>query len=54
MKYGTRWRCQRRIFNQAFRAEAALSYRPMQERKAQQLVCDMLDNPEEFLKHVHA
>ncbi|KAG1759313.1 cytochrome P450 [Suillus occidentalis] len=54
MKYGARWRCQRRIFNQAFRAEAALSYRPMQERKAQQLVRDMLDNPEEFLKHVHA
>lgn len=54
MKYGTRWRCQRRVFNQAFRTEAALSYRPMQERKAQQLVHDMLDNPEEFLKHVHA
>lgn len=53
MKYGARWRCQRRIFHQAFRAEAALSYRPMQQRKVQQLIRDMLDTPEEFRNHVH-
>lgn len=52
MKYGPRWRCQRRVFNQAFRAEAALTYRPMQEQKAQQLVRDVLDTPGEFLNHV--
>ncbi|KAG1743483.1 cytochrome P450 [Suillus lakei] len=54
MKYGARWRCQRRIFHQAFRAEAALVYRPMQQRKAQQLIRDMLNTPEEFVNHVHA
>ncbi|KAG2149034.1 cytochrome P450 [Suillus bovinus] len=53
MKYGARWRCQRRIFHQTFRAEAALSYRPMQQKKVQQLICDMYDAPEEFLKHIH-
>lgn len=53
LEYGVRWRHQRRIFHQAFRAEAALSYRPMQQRKVQQLIRDMLDAPEEFLNHVH-
>ncbi|KAG2362788.1 cytochrome P450 [Suillus spraguei] len=53
MRYGARWRSQRRIFHQAFRADAALSYRPMQEQKAQQLVRDMLDTPQEFLHHIH-
>ncbi|KAG2131395.1 cytochrome P450 [Suillus clintonianus] len=53
IEYGARWRRQRRVFHQAFRAEAALSYRPMQQRKAQQLIRDMLDTPEEFIKHVH-
>ncbi|KAG2071819.1 cytochrome P450 [Suillus decipiens] len=53
MRYGVRWRSQRRIFHQAFRADAALNYRPMQQRKAQQLIRDMLDSPEEFLHHVH-
>ncbi|KAG2111960.1 cytochrome P450, partial [Suillus discolor] len=53
MRYGARWRRQRRIFHQAFKAEAALCYRPMQRRKAEQLIRDMLDTPEEFLNHVH-
>ncbi|KAG1818148.1 cytochrome P450 [Suillus subaureus] len=52
MQYGARWRRQRRIFHEAFRARAALSYRPMQQRKAQQLIHNMLDNPEEFLNHI--
>jgi cytochrome P450 len=52
MKYGARWRCQRRIFHQAFREQAALSYRPMQQRKAQQLIRNMLDTPEEFVTHL--
>ncbi|KAG1883455.1 cytochrome P450 [Suillus subluteus] len=52
MRYGARWRRQRRIFHQAFRAEAALSYRPMQQQKAQQLMSNMLDTPEEFVNHI--
>ncbi|KAG2036259.1 cytochrome P450 [Suillus americanus] len=52
MRYGERWRRQRRIFHQAFRAEAALSYRPMQQQKAQQLIRNMLDTPQEFLNHI--
>ncbi|KAG1821987.1 cytochrome P450 [Suillus subaureus] len=54
MKYGARWRYQRRIFHQAFRAEASLNYRPMQQRKAQQLIRNMLDTPEKFVSHVRA
>ncbi|KAG1727488.1 cytochrome P450 [Suillus paluster] len=53
MAYGVRWRRQRRIFHQAFREKAALTYRPMQQRKAQQFISGILDTPEEFLNHVH-
>ncbi|OJA08488.1 hypothetical protein AZE42_02840 [Rhizopogon vesiculosus] len=53
MGYGARWRRQRRIFHQAFRAEAALSYRPMQQRKIQQLLHNLLHTPHEFLNHLH-
>ncbi|KAG1840995.1 cytochrome P450 [Suillus subalutaceus] len=52
MRYGARWRRQRRIFHQAFRAEASLGYRPMQQQKAKQLMCNMLDTPEEFVNHI--
>ncbi|KAG1722033.1 cytochrome P450 [Suillus paluster] len=53
MAYGVHWRRQRRIFHQTFREKAALSYRPMQQRKAQRLISGILDTPEEVLNHLH-
>lgn len=53
MGYGARWRSQRRIFHQAFRAEAALNYRPVQQYKIQLLIHNLLHTPHEFLNHLH-
>ncbi|KAF8123446.1 cytochrome P450 [Boletus edulis] len=50
--YGDRWRSQRRIFHQTFRAEAALVFRPVQLRKAHQLVLDILSAPHNFSEHI--
>jgi len=50
--YGDRWRSQRRIFHQAFRAEAALNYRPTQLRKAHQLALDILNAPHDYYDHI--
>ena len=50
--YGDRWRLQRRIFHQAFRAEAALAFHPTQQRKSRQLVSDILDAPHDYYNHI--
>ena len=50
--YGDRWRSQRRMFHQAFRAEAALTYRPTQLKKGRQLVSDILSAPNNFYDHI--
>ncbi|KIJ63410.1 hypothetical protein HYDPIDRAFT_92580, partial [Hydnomerulius pinastri MD-312] len=36
--YGDHWRLCRRIFHQTFRADAALTFRPMQLRRARQMI----------------
>ncbi|KIJ66834.1 hypothetical protein HYDPIDRAFT_85958 [Hydnomerulius pinastri MD-312] len=54
MRYGDRWRLQRRLFHQAFRSDAAPIYRPMQQRKAHQLLLDLLEAPESYIHHLHA
>ncbi|KAJ8586996.1 cytochrome P450 [Rhizopogon salebrosus TDB-379] len=53
MAYGARWRRQRRIFHQAFRAQPTLSYHPMQQRKVQVLIHNLLHTPHEFISHLH-
>ncbi|KAN0093351.1 Cytochrome P450 [Tylopilus felleus] len=50
-QYGDKWRSQKRIFHQAFRAEATLVFRPVQLRKAHELVLDILNTPHDFTKH---
>lgn len=49
--YNNRWRLHRRLFHQAFRAEAALSYRPMQMRKSRDLLLNLLEAPADFPAH---
>ncbi|KAH7910583.1 cytochrome P450 [Hygrophoropsis aurantiaca] len=45
LAYGDRWRLHRRMYHQAFRADAAVRYRPMQLQKGRQLALDLLSDP---------
>ncbi|KAH7905082.1 cytochrome P450 [Hygrophoropsis aurantiaca] len=51
LRYGAKWRLHRRIFHQAFKQEAALSFHPMQLCKVHQLLRSMLEHPKEYEKH---
>ncbi|KAH7925854.1 cytochrome P450 [Leucogyrophana mollusca] len=46
LPYGDTWRLHRRLYHQAFSADAAVQYRPMQLRKGRQLLLDLLGDPE--------
>ncbi|KAI9570682.1 cytochrome P450 [Boletus coccyginus] len=50
-RYGEHWRLCRRIFHQSFRAEASVTLRPMQLRRARQMILNMIDDPEEYPFH---
>ncbi|KAH7928455.1 cytochrome P450 [Leucogyrophana mollusca] len=49
-RYGPRWRLHRRLFHQAFKEDSSLSFRPMQLRKAHQLLRGILESqsPEDY------
>ncbi|EGO23329.1 hypothetical protein SERLADRAFT_472311 [Serpula lacrymans var. lacrymans S7.9] len=51
MRYGNTWRQHRRFYHQSLRSSAALSYRPLQMRKIHELLVDMLEAPEDFVRH---
>ncbi|KIJ69606.1 hypothetical protein HYDPIDRAFT_145813 [Hydnomerulius pinastri MD-312] len=50
--YGDRWRSQRRMFHQVFRADAAVAFHPVQLQKARQLVLDLLNSPGDYATHL--
>ncbi|KAG9318126.1 cytochrome P450 [Chiua virens] len=50
--YGNQWRSQRRIFHQAFRAEAALAFHPVQLKMARKLILDVLGTPQDYSMHI--
>ncbi|KIJ12557.1 hypothetical protein PAXINDRAFT_171115 [Paxillus involutus ATCC 200175] len=50
-RYGDHWRLCRRIFHQTFRADAALTFRPMQLRRARQMIVNMIDDPDQYAFH---
>ncbi|EGO03750.1 hypothetical protein SERLA73DRAFT_119400 [Serpula lacrymans var. lacrymans S7.3] len=52
LNYGNRWRLHRRLFQQAFRADAAMIYRPTQLRKVHQLLANLLETPGEYSDHL--
>lgn len=52
IKYNDRWRLHRRLFHQAFRAEAAYSYQPMQIRKARELLNNLIEDPVNWMAHL--
>ncbi|KIK94564.1 hypothetical protein PAXRUDRAFT_441457 [Paxillus rubicundulus Ve08.2h10] len=45
------WRLSRRIFHQTFCASAALAFRPMQLRKAREMIMHMIDDPDRYASH---
>ncbi|EIW84513.1 cytochrome P450 [Coniophora puteana RWD-64-598 SS2] len=54
IRYGDTWRFHRRLYHQVFHQEAATVYRPMQTRKAHELMVNLLSHPSEFHEHMHA
>ncbi|KAF8549304.1 cytochrome P450 [Imleria badia] len=51
LRYGDYWRTSRRIWHQSFRAETALRFRPMQLRRARELLVNIIDNPAKYQAH---
>ncbi|EGN99176.1 hypothetical protein SERLA73DRAFT_108547 [Serpula lacrymans var. lacrymans S7.3] len=52
MHYGDRWRQCRRLLHQAFRPEAALTYRPVQMQKAYGFLLNRMESPENYPDHL--
>ncbi|KAG2127548.1 cytochrome P450 [Suillus bovinus] len=52
MRYGDEWRRCRRLFHQTFRPESAVKFRPMQIRRARELVVNLVDDPQHYHDHL--
>jgi len=52
MGYGDEWRLSRRILHQTFRPLSALKFRPMQMRRARELIVKLIDDPQEYSAHL--
>jgi len=51
MQYGEKWRKYRRVFQQSFRRDAAVKYRPTQLKKIHNLLQNLLASPDDFMIH---
>ncbi|KAF8171822.1 hypothetical protein BJ912DRAFT_860378 [Pholiota molesta] len=51
MRYGPEWRAHRRMYNQAFKPEASLNYRPTQTRKVNDFLYGLVNTPEDWENH---
>ncbi|KJA19119.1 hypothetical protein HYPSUDRAFT_44581 [Hypholoma sublateritium FD-334 SS-4] len=51
--YGEEWRKLRRIFQQAFKSDSSLEYRPIQTKKMHDLMYGLLQTQEDLESHVH-
>ncbi|KAG2089752.1 cytochrome P450 [Suillus discolor] len=51
MGYGDEWRLCRRLFHQTFRPESAVKFRPMQIRRAREMVVNLVDDPQHYHDH---
>ncbi|KAG2100409.1 cytochrome P450 [Suillus discolor] len=49
--YGDEWRLCRRLFHQTFRPESAVKFRPMQIRRAREIVVNLVDEPQRYHDH---
>ncbi|KAF8840184.1 cytochrome P450 [Paxillus ammoniavirescens] len=50
-QHGDQWRLCRRIFHQTFRADTAFAFRPMQLRRARQMIVNLIDDPDQYASH---
>ncbi|KAA1476011.1 cytochrome P450 [Dentipellis sp. KUC8613] len=53
MPYAEKWRARRRIFQQAFRDQMCLEYRPKQQSMAENLIRWLYDDPEDFQRYTN-
>ena len=51
--YGTRWRKQRKSFQEHFHANEVHKYVPIQRREVHAFLRRLLVTPEDFLDHIH-
>ena len=51
--YGEEWRKLRRVFQQAFKSDSSLEYRPIQTKKMHDMMYGLLHTPEDFDSHIH-
>ncbi|KAG1766108.1 cytochrome P450 [Suillus placidus] len=49
--YNDEWRRCRRIFQQTFRPDSALKFRPMQMRRAREMIVNLIDDPQHYHSH---
>ncbi|KAG2336897.1 cytochrome P450 [Suillus weaverae] len=49
--YNDEWRLCRRLFHQTFRPESAVKFRPMQIRRAREMVANLVDDPKHYDSH---
>lgn len=49
--YSDVWRLSRRLFHQTFRPDSALKFRPMQIRRAREMIVNLIDDPQHYHSH---
>ncbi|KAG1837787.1 cytochrome P450 [Suillus subalutaceus] len=49
--YGDEWRLCRRLFHQTFRPDSALKFRPMQIKRAREMIVNIIDDPQHYHSH---
>ncbi|KAG2135029.1 cytochrome P450 [Suillus cothurnatus] len=49
--YGDEWRLCRRLFHQTFRPQSAVKFRPIQIRRAREMVVNLIDDPQHYHDH---
>ncbi|KAG1751948.1 cytochrome P450 [Suillus occidentalis] len=48
---GDKWRLCRRLFHQTFRPDSALKFRPMQIKRAREMIVNLIDDPQNYHSH---
>ncbi|KAG2038735.1 cytochrome P450 [Suillus americanus] len=49
--YGDEWRLCRRLFHQTFRPDSALKFRPIQLKRAREMIFSLIDDPQHYHSH---
>ncbi|KAG1846126.1 cytochrome P450 [Suillus tomentosus] len=49
--YGEEWRLSRRLFQQTFRPNSAIKFRPIQITRAREMIVNLMDDPQHYHNH---